>query len=250
MMRLLPSHHPKPYPWRESIVQPIKILGMNLPWSAIALCTLAPSFSKIWDDQQRRSLLAFHCWVWPNLIFWSIIPEHAFRHSFPLFPGISGLAGMVCIAAIWKGLPDRRWSRIISFWNLRIGPARSLICIIALWILFKLALVHAVIPRRDAYRQTKIKGEAIASMVPTGNDLYLSDLKDEGLMFYYGRQVRRCPEWDRLPSSALPAYCILDKVEWNNWKWSGGTTLLAQLRDAQDAPIFLIRLDPESPSRP
>jgi len=241
LMRLFPSHHPKPYPWQESLLHPAKILAMNVPWSLLALYALSPQFRSMGNSRQRRVILGFHCWVWPNLLFWSIIPEHAFRHSFPLFPGISGLAAVFCIA--WL-LPESVGMRLMASWKprLRLGPC--LIGLVAFWIVFKLAFVHVVVPSRDACRQTRAKGEAIAARVPPKRVLYVGALKDEGLMFYYGRRVCRVPVLDQLPSSALPAYCILDRSEWERWRCPERTTVVGRLKDAQEAPIVLVRLDP------
>src|SRR5207237_10578180 len=126
LMRLLPSRHYRPYPWHETLAHPFKVLGESLPWSVFALLTLRPGFARLWDERARRLLQALHCWVWPNLFFWTIIPEHAPRHSFPLFPGIAGLAAMVWIAwlrgGLGVGVPRRRPTR----WTSYLGPGRIL----------------------------------------------------------------------------------------------------------------------------
>ena len=54
----------------------------------------------------RRLLQALHCWVWPNLLFWSVVPGHHFRHGLPLQPGLAGLAAMAWIALLTGRL---RW---------------------------------------------------------------------------------------------------------------------------------------------
>jgi len=87
---MAPGHEPSLYPWAEVLAHPFLVLAANLPWSAFALLTLWPGFARLWDERGRRLLQALHCWTWPNLLFWSIIPEHAPRHSFPLFPAIAG----------------------------------------------------------------------------------------------------------------------------------------------------------------
>src|SRR5207245_2119870 len=88
---------------------------------------------------------------------------------------------------------------------------------LVLWLAAKLVFVQAVIPMRNLNREPHAKGERIASLVPPGKTLYLFRLKDEGIMFYYGRPVRRlaCPA--ELPSSSEPVYCILDNDEWREW---------------------------------
>jgi hypothetical protein len=75
------------------------------------LITLVPVFSKLWDERGRRLLQAFHCWTWPNLLLWTVLPDHATRYSFPLFPGITGLAALAWLACITGRLSPRltRW---------------------------------------------------------------------------------------------------------------------------------------------
>src|SRR5262249_22014931 len=61
----------------------------------------------LWDAKGRRLIQSFHCWAWPNLIFWSIFPDHAPRQGFPLHPGIAGLAAMVWIAFLNGKLSEK-----------------------------------------------------------------------------------------------------------------------------------------------
>jgi len=240
VMEQMPAHHQPALPgWAEILLHPIIILGMNLPWSAVALIALRPSFIALWDERGRRLLQTLHCWVWPNLLFWSIIPEHAPRHSFPLFPGIAGLAAMVCIAwlrgGLGVGVPRRRPTR----WTSYLGPGRVLFGLLVLWLIAKLVFVHAVIPYRNADRRPRAKGEQLAAVVPAGKVLYVFQLKDEGIMFYYGRPVRRLPSPAQLPSAEEPIYCILNEAEWDRWRGTGRARALQRLSDEQGDPIVL-----------
>jgi hypothetical protein len=103
--------------------------------------------------------------------------------------------------------------------------------------------VEAILPRRNPARQPKEKGEQLASLVPEGNLLYLFQVKDEGIMFYYGRPVRRLPDPEQLPSSIRPIYCILDEAEWRNWISERPAEMLLQMPDEQGDPIVLVRVD-------
>jgi hypothetical protein len=255
-MRLLPSHHHRAYPWREVLLHPFKVLAASLPLSCFALLALRPGFARLWDERGRRLLQALHCWVWPNLLFWSIIPEKATRHSFPLFPGIAGLAAMVWLS--WLS------GRLTWPWP-RLSPGKVLVGGIALWFGVKLAFVHTVVPQRNQDREPRAKGGLLAQLVPPGETLYLFRLKDEGIMFYYGRPVRRLPGFDELPSSARPLYCILDASEWRKWQalpltraaaWGYGgkrqrgrpgnlarsDQVVARLADEQGDPIVLVKV--------
>src|SRR5262249_33947835 len=141
LQRLLPHeipvsagrHHHRPYPWGESLGHPFVVLGATLPWSIFALLTLRPGFTKLWDERGRRLLQTLHCWTWPSLIFWSVVPEHAPRHSFPLFPGLSGLAALVWIAWLSR---DRQGA--ISNNSLTVAARRRLLVgLLAAWLVVK-----------------------------------------------------------------------------------------------------------------
>jgi len=259
MMRLLPSHHHRAYPWREVLLHPFKVLAASLPLSCFALMALRPGFARLWDERGRRLVQALHCWIWPNLLFWSIIPEKATRHSFPLFPAIAGLAALVWFA----------WLTGKVAWPCpRLAPGKVLIGAVALWLGAKLVFVHAVIPQRNQGREPRAKGDLLAQLVPPGETLYLFRLKDEGIMFYYARRVRRLPGFDELPSSGRPIYCILDASEWRKWqaypltlaaawgysgtqeasrpgKASRSEQMVARLHDEQGDPIVLIKVNPD-----
>ena len=176
VMRQMAPHHQAPlYLWGEMLLHPFKLLGMNLPWSVLALLTLRPGFAGLWDERGRRLLQALHCWTWPNILFWSIIPEHAPRHSFPLFPGIAGLAALAWIQGKRKKekgkssesdcndtlnrlippQPKPAWLSPLSF----LRPV-SLFHLVILWLVVKVVFVELVIPRRGYRAGAACKGGA------------------------------------------------------------------------------------------
>jgi len=254
LMRLSPSHHHRPYPWGESLIHPLRLLAAGLPCSAFALLTLCPGFSVLWDIRTRRLLQAFHCWSWSNMLFWTVIPEHATRHSFPLFPGLAGLAALVWIA--WFRdfrIPKLQFANFRPRWissastktnKSQFRVAGLFIGLVVVWLVVRLVYVEAVLPRRNPTRQPKEKGEQLAAMVPEGMVLYLFQLKDEGIMFYYGRTVRRLPGPAQLPSSKQPLYCILDESEWRHWRSIRPAEMLLRMPDEQGDPIVLVRVKP------
>jgi 4-amino-4-deoxy-L-arabinose transferase-like glycosyltransferase len=252
---LAPQHDHSYYPWKLTLLHPFKLWAMNLPWSAFALVTLWPSFTRLWDERGRRLLQAMHCWVWPNLIFWSIIPEHASRHSLPLFPGIAGLAAMVWIAWLQGQfvICNLQFAICNGFRPILACIDRHrtslLVGIVICWLIAKLVFVHVIIPQRNPARAPKVKGEQLAALVPPGKPLYLFHLKDEGIMFYYSRQrspdtppVKRLGSPDQLPSLGEPVYCILNESEWNELKAKRPADDLLHLEDEQKAPIVLVRV--------
>jgi 4-amino-4-deoxy-L-arabinose transferase-like glycosyltransferase len=235
--RLIPQHDGRPYPWLQMLVHPARLLLTALPWSALALVALRPSFFRLWNDRERRLLQALHSWVWPQMLFWSLLTEHTPRHSFPLFPGLAGLAAMVWFALYDGRLTWRRWPRI--------RPVQLLAASLAFWLAAKLVFVHHVMPIRVAEREATMKGRLIASLVPFGELLYLFRLKDEGIMFYYGRPVLRLPSVAELPPASL--YCILTEEEWQQWPASRRATEMQRLTDEQGAKLVMVRVLPTAP---
>ena len=65
-----------------------------------ALLTFRPSFWAKWDDRGRLLLQLLHCWTWPNLLFWSLVPNHNVRYALPLSPGLMGLGVMGLIGLV------------------------------------------------------------------------------------------------------------------------------------------------------
>src|SRR5205085_2307575 len=108
---------------------------------------------------------------------------------------------------------------------------RVLVGLVLLWLAVKLVFVHGVAESRSRHRHARGKAEQIAALVPAGEILYLSRLKDEGIMFYYGRTVRRLGSAAELLSSTRPRYGILDAAEWKAWEHSRPAEILLQLPD-------------------
>jgi len=82
------------------------------------------------------------------------------------------------------------------------------------------------------------------SRVPAAEKLFLFRLKDEGILFYYGRPARRLASPAQLPSSGEPLYCMLTEDEWHQWPRTRPAELLQRLRDQQGDPIVLVRVAP------
>jgi 4-amino-4-deoxy-L-arabinose transferase-like glycosyltransferase len=231
--RLSPAHHSRPYPWHELATFPICYLGANLPWSAAALWTLSPRFAQLWDEDGRRLLQLLHYWTWPNLLFWSIVPGHHLRHALPLQPGLAGLAALVWIAWLDGRL---RWPVPA------LRPTPVFVALIALWLAIKIAFVTLIMPARDGLRAPSLKGQQIAALVPPEQTLYLFRLKDEGILFYYGRPARRLPAPDFLPTSEHSAYCLLTEKEYLQMDKMRFLQVLLWLNDEQQHPIVLVKI--------
>jgi 4-amino-4-deoxy-L-arabinose transferase-like glycosyltransferase len=234
--RMVPDYAPHPDPWYVAVLHPFRLWYTNLPWSLVALVACWPGFGDLWDRRGRMLWQALHCWIWPNILIWSLMLDHKPRHSFPLFPAIGGLAALVWIAWLTRRLP----------WRWRIEPRRLLAGAMASWLILKVVWVQAVIPGRDVERNPQGKGALLASLVPGSCVLYVFQLKDEGIMFYYGGIVRRLPSLADLPSSSEPLYCILVNSEWEQLRTSirPAVALTSDMTDEQGAPIVLVRLGP------
>jgi hypothetical protein len=230
LQHLSPLHHARPYPWGEVVTFPLLFLATNLPWSAAALLTLHPRFGRLWDKRGRRLWQLLHCWVWPNLLFWSLVPGHHFRHGMPLQPGLAGLAAMAAIA----------WRTGRLRWPLRlIRPVHVFAGLVVAWLAVKAVFVYSVVPARDDGRSPRAKAERIAALVPQGETLYLSDLKDEGILFYYGRPARRVASLGDLPDDGRRCYCVLTAAE----QQARPAQVLLQLPDEQGDPIVLVQVE-------
>lgn len=235
-VHLSPGHHRAGYPWGEALAHPLVIWAASLPAGLFALPALRHGFAGLWGRQGQRLREALQCWLWPGLIFWSVLPGHGPRQAMPLLPALAGLAAMT-----WTAWLNGR----LAWPFLRLRPARALVGIMLCWAVVKLAYVHIIVPERAEARQARAKGELVAACVPPTAELYLFHLKDEGILYYYGRPARRLAGPEQLPCRDREAYCILDADEWRPGDWPRRAEPVLRLRDEQGAPLVLVRCQPE-----
>jgi hypothetical protein len=112
---------------------------------------------------------------------------------------------------------------------------------VALWLVVKVAFVQVILPARNPDREPREKGEQLAALVPEGATLYLFQLKDEGILFYYGRPVRRLTDVSFLALGET-TYCALVETEWEQWPTTRPAEVLLRLRDEQGAPLVLVKV--------
>jgi 4-amino-4-deoxy-L-arabinose transferase-like glycosyltransferase len=228
LQRLSPSHHPRPYPWGELITFPLGFLLACLPWSALAPATLTARFPRELPDSTRRLLLLLHAWLWPNLLFWTLVPGHRPRHILPLQPALAGLAALVWWA----------WSSGHLRWPIpRLRPGTVLAGLVLTSVVVKLLFAFAWAPTRTAGQQARLQGEAVACQVEPGTTLHLCRLKDEGLLFYAGLPTRRVASLDEVPAGG---WVLLTEGEWSQAAHRAG--YLRWLHDEQGASIVLVQL--------
>jgi 4-amino-4-deoxy-L-arabinose transferase-like glycosyltransferase len=229
------GHHHVSYPWLSTLMHPFWLLGAALPVSVFAGATLLPRFWAQSNEKERTVLAGFHAWVWPNILFWSLLPGHGPRQALPLVPGLVGLAACFWLRWVQRRLPWAWW---------RFQPRRALVVMMIAWLAVKVAQVHAYFPARDRDRDPASTGKAIASTVSPGETLCLVHLKDEGLMFYYGRPVERMSTLLQLTCSGEGRFCILEQAEAEAEVLRGRLDVRARLHDQQGAPIVVARIMP------
>lgn len=228
--RFAPGARGKPYPWMESLKFPLLVLGACLPWSIPALFALRPRFRQSVDGAERGLVQLLHFWAWPNLLFWSLPAQHNVRYVMPICPAIT-LLGVIVLG---------RWLRSISAGPPPKAYARAaIISLVVVWAATKVAFVESVLPARTAERNARETGNQLAALVPEGEILYLCRLKDEGILFYYGRPAFRLPSLDGLIDSR---FVLLLDDEWKNFPCRERCEYLSALRDQQRATIHLVRL--------
>lgn len=233
--RFGPRHAGRSYPWLESLSYPFQILAANAPWSMLALYALQPSFFRQWNESGQRLLLLFHCWTWPNLLFWSLPAQHHVRYSLPMCPGITGLGVMVCLA--WaRRAPLRKAfaSRLHG-----ISPQMAFLAMLLAWCAVKIVYVEVVQPKRSERPYLAATTNRLRDLVPAGSTLYLCKLKDEGVLFYYGQPAKRFT-WERLPGPG--SYALLIEAEWREQSASRRLEAVEWLRDQQGDPVVLVRI--------
>ncbi|VTR91106.1 : PMT_2 [Gemmata massiliana] len=94
----------KGYPWTDVATYPLAVFAAHLPVSAFALLTFRRSFWAQWDARGKLLLQLLHCWTWPNLLFWTLVPNHNVRYALPMSAGLMGLGVMGLIA--WLKRPN------------------------------------------------------------------------------------------------------------------------------------------------
>ncbi len=222
----------KGYPWAELATYPLSVFAAHLPVSAFAMLTLRPTFWKQWDDRGKLLLQLLHCWTWPNLFFWTLVPNHNIRYALPMSAGLMGLGVMGLLKRPTPPTPppfrEGGWGGRLPF------VLAFLLC----WFIAKIVFVEVVIPQRAEGRNAEATGAALRARVPTGQPLHVFKLKDEGVMFYYARPALRLTDVRSLPSGA---FALLIRQEWEDRAAFSHLGLLCCMHDQQGDPIYLVR---------
>ena len=239
------------YPWAGVVTYPLLVLAAHLPLSLFALRTLRPSVYRRQTDRGRLLLQLLHCWTWPNLVFWSLVPNHNVRYALPLSPGLMGL-GVVGLWDWWAcRVTCQGFASLATLSRRSAAPVLSpggtiecrqgckpLVLMLLLWLIMKVVFVEVVVPRRATGRDAEAAAAQLRDLVPPGETLYVLKLKDEGVTFRYGRPVRRARDGAALPRRS---YAVLIESEWHDRAALGDPELIRRLADGQGDPIVLVR---------
>ena len=233
--RFTPKSAAKGYPWAELATYPLTVLAAHLPASAFALATLRRGFASRFDDRGRLLLQLLHCWTWPNLIFWTLVPNHSIRYVLPMSAGLMGLGVMGLVGLLAN--PGRQSGGDVS------GPstprlASGVRLFLCFWLVVKVAFVEFVVPARTADRDPYPAANRLRELVPPDQPLYLFRLKDEGVMFAYARPALRLRDPRDLPPRA---FAVLIEQEWADRGAFGRLELINWMHDQQGDLLILVR---------
>jgi len=241
--RFAPKSASKGYPWSDVVTYPLLVLAAHLPLSLFALLTLRSGFTAKWDDHGKLLLQLLHCWTWPNLLFWTLVPNHNIRYALPMSPGLMGLGIMGIISLFSRDAESSERSAHDSPGALRSEDSASrlrigVIAFLVVWFIAKIAWVQFVVAARAEKRNAEPIGIELREHVPEGESLYLFRLKDEGVMFYYARPATRLHDPHSLPSGA---FAVLIRQEWEDRTAFGHLQLVYWMHDQQGDPLILVR---------
>jgi 4-amino-4-deoxy-L-arabinose transferase-like glycosyltransferase len=220
-------------------VYPLIVLAAHLPLSGFALLTLRPGFWQRWDERGRRLLQLLHCWTWANLLFWSAVPNHNVRYALPMSAGLMGLGAMALIDLVGCMRPAA-CERGTALHHGRVRTIGMILIagLLGLWLIVKVAFVEVAVPLRTADRNPTFAATALRNRVPADQPLYAFRLKDEGVMFSYGRPVVRLHDPRDLPSGS---FAVLIRREWEDRAAFGHLQLVDWLLDQQGDPLILVQ---------
>jgi 4-amino-4-deoxy-L-arabinose transferase-like glycosyltransferase len=235
MPRFAPTHFGDQFTWRRALLHPFRIWAAFLLWSIPALLAFWPGFRKRWDEPGQRLWLGLSCWLWPQVVLWSLVNEQAIRHAFPAFPAIAGFAAMVWLA----------WHEGRLYWpSVRFTPIHFLGCAVAMWVTVKIVYVERIVPQRNAQRGYPERGAAVAEYVPPNALLYVTRTKDEGMAFHYRRPIQRVRTLAAMPAGGV--YCYLTHSDWAELQKTRTGDVLLDGKDELGEPSVLVRLVPSS----
>lgn len=129
---------------------------------------------------------------------------------------------------------------------LKQHPFRWLMVAMLIWSAIKIIHVEVLIPARFRERPSlEAQATIMRQFVPADATLYLARVKDECLLFNYGRSVQRLRNWGLLPMS-INIWCVLTEDERRCWPSSLSQRVMREhsMLDAQGDQLILVELQP------
>ncbi|MBL8823592.1 MAG: glycosyltransferase family 39 protein [Planctomycetia bacterium] len=220
----------------ETLAHPFLVLAICLPWPIFLVHAwrrkLYHRDAKVPVTMQVMIDRSLWCWALAGTLMMTFFPDHNIRQSFSLVPAWT-LLGVLALCRLFQAAALPSW--------MQQKPLRALMLALAVWCVIKIVHVEVLIPARFAKRPSlDEQAFKLQQAIPITATLYISKLKDECLMFHYGREVIRLREWDGI----IPTYCLLTAAECASWP----TELASQIKhetpllNAQCEPIFLVQL--------
>lgn len=112
------------------------------------------------------------------------------------------------------------------------------------WSVIKIIHVEVLIPARFRERPNlEAQATIMQQFVPAGVTLYLARVKDECLLFNYGRGVQRLRAWSLLPADGV-IYCAMTEEERKDFSATSTSKIVHEmkLQDAQGDVLVLVQL--------
>lgn len=222
--RFAPGRRGKPYPWIESLTFPFVFLAANTLATLGVLFTLAQRFRTRVNSETWSLIVLCQCWIWPNIVFWSLPAQHNVRYLLPVVPAFCILGGL------WWVMTTHQVQR--SHWR-----TAMLMLPLVTWLGVKISFVELIQPQRVANRNARETGIRLAEIIPHGEHLAIDKLKDEGILFYYGQPVIQTT-WTQHPTQTR--WALLMESEWQQIADKGHATVVDTLKDQQGASIYLV----------
>jgi 4-amino-4-deoxy-L-arabinose transferase-like glycosyltransferase len=227
--RLLSGGNSRGVPLLQWLTFPLLVGAALVPWSFLAMLMVLPRYHRRLPLPARRLALFLHCWTWPNLLFWTLVPNHNVRYILPISPAVVAL-GVLGAHLLLRDLRSR--------WRAFRYPGRWWVVLLLCGLLAKIAFVEIVMPLRTGRRNPLPIAAELRTIVPEHETLYIDKLKEDGVLFYYARPVQRWRGSFPLPPGA---YLALIASEWEPWQQRGSIRLVARLQDQQGDPLIIVQ---------
>lgn len=226
----------KGFPWLSALLFPPLVIATNFPWSFLAILSLRSRFRNALSPSERMLWKLGHCWVWPNLLFWSMTSQHIVRYVFPISPGFALLGSMTLIA--WcrtRCSESDGCARTPMYPWVKLRQVVLAGCIV--WGIVKIVSNEFIFPERTRHRHVREIATELRLLLPDGEILYHAKLKDEGLMYYFDRPSRKFE-----PGARHGIHALLIESEWAERTRFGTVREIAWLKDQQGDPIVLVSI--------